>query len=112
MRIREIQTIEVDTLQQALEIIAQVQPKEIIYPDDQKPLEHYQNISAYRSKWDYQHERAYERLCQHFGTKSLHAFGCETLKSAICASGALIAYLNHTLKSSLVHDRLSLLLNA
>ncbi|MDC3180965.1 DNA mismatch repair protein MutS [Gammaproteobacteria bacterium] len=96
-------TIEVKSIHQALEVIQQIQPKEIVYPEEQQPLNYPQNIHQLRSKWDFKYERAYERLCEHFKTQDLRAFGCENLKGAICAAGGLLAYLNHTAQTNLPH---------
>ncbi|HZQ37893.1 MAG TPA: DNA mismatch repair protein MutS, partial [Dehalococcoidia bacterium] len=38
-------------------------------------------------------ESAHARLCQHFGTPTLVAFGCEGQQMAVAAAGAIVAYL-------------------
>lgn len=93
----------VNSLNHAVEILQQIQPKELLCPEDQQPPEVLNSIGTYRSKWDFHYDRAYERLCQHFGTQSLHAFGCEDMPQAISAAGALLAYLQFTLKTNLAH---------
>ncbi len=97
------QTVEVKTIAQANEIIQQIQPKEIIYPEDQKIDDSYLNIARPRSKWDFKYDRSYERLCEHFNAKDLRAFGCDDLKSAVTAAGGLLAYMSHTAQTQLSH---------
>ena len=53
--------------------------------------------------WTYSHGEAYRHLTDHFKTHSLEGFGCEHLKNAISAAGALIRYLRDTQKSALQH---------
>jgi DNA mismatch repair protein MutS len=53
--------------------------------------------------WTYSHGEAYRNLTDHFKTHSMEGFGCEHLKSAISAAGALIRYLRDTQKSALQH---------
>ncbi|RPI40564.1 MAG: DNA mismatch repair protein MutS, partial [Betaproteobacteria bacterium] len=42
-------------------------------------------------------------LCRQFGTTSLHAFGCEGMRAAIAAAGALLTYARSTQLSALAH---------
>ena len=42
-------------------------------------------------------------LCRHFGTSSLHAFGCEDMSAAITAAATLLDYARTTQLSSLAH---------
>ena len=53
--------------------------------------------------WTFSHGEAYRQLTDHFKTHSLEGFGCEHLKNAVGAAGALIRYLRDTQKSSLQH---------
>lgn len=46
---------------------------------------------------------ARQRLLDHFRTRSLDGFGCENLKNAIGAAGALLWYVHDTQKRDLVH---------
>lgn len=52
-------------------------------------------------------EGSYLRLCRHFGTASLTAYGCEHLSLAIRAAGAILAYLERT-NPTLIHLIVSL----
>ena len=53
--------------------------------------------------WTFSYAEAYRRLLDHFKTGSLEGFGCEDLKLAVPAAGALIRYLQDTQKSTLEH---------
>lgn len=53
--------------------------------------------------WTYSHGEAYRNLTDHFKTHSLEGFGCEHLKNAVSAAGALIRYLYDTQKSAVQH---------
>ena len=55
--------------------------------------------------WHFEASAARQRLCEHFGTKDLHGFGCEELELAICAAGALMQYARDTQRSELPHIR-------
>ena len=53
--------------------------------------------------WSFSHGHAYPLLLEHFKTHSLEGFGCDHLRKAVCAAGALIQYLQDTQKSTLDH---------
>jgi len=53
--------------------------------------------------WTFSHGEAYRKLLEHFKTGSLEGFGCENLRYAVSAAGALIHYLHETQKSALSH---------
>lgn len=50
-------------------------------------------------------QKAELRLLRHFSVTTLTSFGCEKMKLAIPAAGALISYLEETQKNSLAHIR-------
>ena len=59
-------------------------------------------------EWVFEYEIAYNALKDQFHTVSLDGFGCEGLKLAIPAAGAIIHYIKETQKSALEHiNRLS-----
>ena len=59
-------------------------------------------------EWVFEYDIAYSALKNQFHTISLDGFGCEGLKLAIPAAGAIIHYINETQKSVLEHiNRLS-----
>ncbi len=53
--------------------------------------------------WTYSFNQAYRILTEQFKTQTLEGFGCEDLKSSICAAGSLIQFLQETQKGSLQH---------
>lgn len=54
---------------------------------------------------DFQYQKSYRNLTEHFQTLSLNAFGCEDQPAAVTAAGAILAYLQDTQKNSLLHLR-------
>lgn len=53
--------------------------------------------------WCFVYERSKNRLLSHFGVQSLKGFGIDHLSLAICASGAILNYLEMTSHSRLGH---------
>ena len=53
--------------------------------------------------WIFQDDFAYERLTQHFKTRSLQGFGVDHLRDGIVASGAVLHYLSETQHTRLQH---------
>jgi DNA mismatch repair protein MutS len=56
-----------------------------------------------RDDWRFDHEGAYRRLIQHFGTSSLEGFGCEGDVLAVTAAGVVLEYLYETQRAALPH---------
>lgn len=80
-------------------LIQSFQPKEILYERSQH--EFFSNLFAnfYLYKlddWYFNYETAYEKLKTHFQVDSLKGFGINELKTAICACGAILHYLDIT----------------
>lgn len=82
-------------------------PSEIIYC--KKYRDRYEKIfkSDYSSfsleEWIFSHDYGYEKLTNHFGTKSLKGFGIEQLGHAITAAGAVLFYLEETEHKQISH---------
>jgi len=55
--------------------------------------------------WYFEFSTAHRQLCEHFSTNDLHGFGCEDLKTGICAAGALLQYVRNTQRCQLPHIR-------
>ena len=53
--------------------------------------------------WSFDFSAAYEKLVAHFKTKNLKGFGCEEMRTGICAAGALLKYLENTQKAKIPH---------
>ncbi|MFO7666261.1 MAG: DNA mismatch repair protein MutS [Desulfobacterales bacterium] len=51
----------------------------------------------------FDHKRCRERLLALFKTMSLEGFGCEDMRSGVCAAGALVHYLRETQKQDVGH---------
>ena len=81
-------------LDKILHIVDTFDPSEIIYQrrtDIPKKLK--EKNSFQLEDWAYQYPFAYEKLNNHFKTKSLKGFGIEEYRLAIIAAGAIFAYL-------------------
>lgn len=83
-------------------------PKEILVPEDQIPLwsglkRRTDVLLTPRPAQDFQWGRAEERLLSHFQVVSLEGYGCQGLKAAVGAAGAVLAYFYATQKSQLQH---------
>ncbi|NIP99051.1 MAG: DNA mismatch repair protein MutS, partial [Nitrospinaceae bacterium] len=91
--------------------LEKLSPKEILVPETAAggngrshplPDEHDWFVHP-REDWTFSHAEAYRTLVEHFKTHSLEGFGCEDLRYAVSAGGALIRYLRDTQKSALKH---------
>jgi len=60
------------------------------------------HVTPYDARF-FQDEQARARLLTHFEVASLEGFGCAHLPLAICAAGALLAYIEETQKGVLAH---------
>ncbi|GJL79947.1 MAG: DNA mismatch repair protein MutS [Nitrospinaceae bacterium] len=91
--------------------LEKIDPREILVPESRAgetngsmPWSGNENIYAHSGEdWTFSFGEAYRKLLEHFKTGSLEGFGCEHLKLAISAAGALIHYLHETQKSALQH---------
>jgi DNA mismatch repair protein MutS len=53
--------------------------------------------------WHFEHDSAHRLLCQQFATRDLSGFGCEGLREATAAAGALLHYVQETQRGTLPH---------
>ncbi|MFQ5449179.1 MAG: DNA mismatch repair protein MutS [Nitrospinaceae bacterium] len=91
--------------------LEKIDPKEILVPESfsqehggkEPPWNPGQYYLHSLEDWIFSQGEAYRQLLDHFKTRSLEGFGCEDLKYAVSAAGALIHYLHTTQKSSLRH---------
>ncbi len=94
---------------QTIDELARLQPGEIITNDAlllQESFAKRLQSSYYTqcfSDWAFALDTAQKRLTSHFKVASLEGFGCESMRYAISAAGALLAYLEETQKNALVH---------
>ncbi|MCW7074304.1 MAG: DNA mismatch repair protein MutS [Candidatus Methanospirare jalkutatii] len=87
--------------------IERLKPAEILIPQS---LEHAfiedvaKNVAITRyDDFYFDYDEAYSRILKFYGVISLEGFGCEGMKAAISAAGALISYLIDTQKRVLTH---------
>jgi len=91
--------------------LEKIDPKEILTPESNAkdtngntPWSANGNTYLHECEdWTFSHGEAYRKLLEHFKTGSLEGFGCENLRYAVSAAGALIHYLHETQKSALSH---------
>ncbi len=92
-----------------LDELSRLSPNEIILP--QTPNINSEQLSLLRSDYyvhpysdrEYASNTAHKNLTKHFNVVSLTGFGINGNETAICAAGALMAYLGETQKNSLEH---------
>jgi DNA mismatch repair protein MutS len=87
--------------------LGKLSPSETIISENLKGnsiiLDYLDNIastSVYHD-WAYDLRTAYQKLTNYFSVHSLDGFGCESLKCAISAAGALLEYITQTQKDAL-----------
>lgn len=91
-------------LEKILHIINTFDPSEIILQRAAEVPAALKNRNTFKLEdWAYQYDYAYEKLTQHFKTKSLKGFGIDDQKLAIIASGAIFAYLVEDTHHSLLN---------
>lgn len=86
--------------------LSRFEPKEIVFPLSLKDDIRYSEIlkDFYASpldNWAFDFAEAYRALLTHFRVSSLEGYGCDGMTAAISAAGALIMYIEHTLKESI-----------
>ncbi|MEW6410164.1 MAG: DNA mismatch repair protein MutS, partial [Nitrospirota bacterium] len=87
--------------------LVRINPAEIIHPEGYEPLL-LKGINATLNpynEWIFDYSYAYDLLREHFKVNSLDGYGCEELKPAIRAAGALLHYLKETQKRSIDNIR-------
>ena len=78
-------------LEKLLHIVNTFDPSEIILQRSTEVPAVLKNRNTFKLEdWAYQYDYAYEKLTQHFKTKSLKGFGIDDQKLAIVASGAIL----------------------
>lgn len=93
-----------------LDELARLEPSEVLLREDDaalSPGNDYGWAVTLRPYWQFNSDEARRQLCQHFGTQSLEGMGWNDLDDApaIGAAGAVLAYLQETQRTSLVHLR-------
>ena len=94
-----------DALEAELE---RLRPAELLAPDGAQPIikltaAGQERPWRLRAPWHFELSSATTSLTEQFGTRDLAGFGCADKPLAICAAGALLAYVRETQKSALPH---------
>ncbi len=99
--------------QELADHLARLRPSEILFPDDGKTTEPPFNLRSYfpsssftpRADWCFESGAALGLLYKHFEISTLAGFGFDDKQICLRAAGALLGYLQDTLKTSLTHLR-------
>ena len=94
-----------------MEEIRRVDPREMLLPDSavQDPFflplkKVLPEVSlSYLETRAFDHKKSHQRLTGHFNTITLEGFGCENMKAAVCAAGAVVHYVRENQKQKLAH---------
>jgi DNA mismatch repair protein MutS len=99
-----MRALEIPALQLGSEL-ERLQPSEILLPDDfAHPLFENPLCAVKRlPQWHFDFDAATRNLCKQFGTRDLSGFGCEGLRMAIAAAGALLEYAKTTQGTAIAH---------
>jgi DNA mismatch repair protein MutS len=93
------------------EELLRVSPSEILLPESSRNDSFLSGLTdalnekavTYLEDSKFEHKRCRERLLTLFKTMSLEGFGCEDMRSGVCAAGALVHYLRETQKQDVGH---------
>jgi len=87
--------------------LARLKPAELLVEETLAESDEFQMQPSMRSvpPWHFELDTCHRELCKQFGTKDLAGFGCEELKHATCAAGALLQYVQDTQRTALPHLR-------
>lgn len=80
-------------------------PVEIVIPEGFKKEDLLSDIPCRRTTapWNFELTSCYRLLCKQFGVSSLLGFDIEDMEEAVCAAGALLAYVKTTQNTPLEH---------
>jgi DNA mismatch repair protein MutS len=95
----------------AIEEIRRVAPSEALLSESSKNDRLFSSITrvlsdisiSYLDSKAFEHKSGHDRLTTQFKTVTLEGFGCENLKAAVCAAGAVVFYVRETQKQQLAH---------
>lgn len=88
--------------------LARLQPAELLYAEGAASafielIEAHSKACRRRPEWEFDRATANQQLTQQFAVDHLDGFGVGHLSAAICAAGAVLAYLKTTQRSALPH---------
>ncbi|MBN8503216.1 MAG: DNA mismatch repair protein MutS, partial [Burkholderiales bacterium] len=91
--------------------LARLAPAELLFARDHAALGQTEALAGLRAAqtarphWQFEPALGAHKLCEQLGVASLQGHGAESLAAAQAASGALLAYLEHTQQRALAHVR-------
>ncbi len=99
--------LQVPTIEALAGELERLRPAETLIAED-SPLPLALRLESgltHRPPWHFEPDSAARALCEQFGTRDLHGFGCADLPLAIGAAGCLLGYLRDTQRAALPHLR-------
>lgn len=107
----KVSQYDADSKHKLLDLLTRIRPVEIICNEEMFNMSTDKDISSLeflprfnkQLEFDFDYSTAKEKIKQQFAIASLQGHDFASLKMAICASGALIIYLNETQKRNLSH---------
>lgn len=87
--------------------LARLSPSELLVDETAQLPAAWKDFKGLRRlpPWQFDRETAERKLCEQFAVQDLRGFGCDRLKPAVAAAGALLEYARETQKSALPHLR-------
>lgn len=98
----ELRLIEINQEQLQTEL-QRINPAEILTPDEFALTELASTTTKRLPTWHFAADRAQQKLCQQLQTADLKSFGCEDMRVAIGAAGALLEYARTTQGGTINH---------
>jgi len=103
----DFKTATIKTEEEVLTELQRIQPSEVIVPTDnsklQSVLEGQTFIVSEYEDWVFEQDTARFTLLEHFKVKTLDGFGLKEKAAAVGAAGAVLHYLTHQLRRSVIH---------
>ena len=99
--------LEVDGEEALLAEVERLRPAELLLPEDQLFADSISSRNGVKkmAPWHYESDTALRLLTTQLKTRDLRGFGCEGMKTAIRAAGALLHYAQETQRNQLPHIR-------
>jgi len=82
--------------------LERLQPVELVVSEEMGGAPNHSGLTRL-APWHFEHDAAHRLLCQQFATRDLSGFGCEGLRDATAAAGALLHYVQETQRGTLPH---------
>ncbi|MGQ9831903.1 MAG: DNA mismatch repair protein MutS [Thermochromatium sp.] len=97
--------LEVSTLEALKGELERLKPAEILIAEDSRLASRLQRELGVtrRPAWHFDPDSGARALCEQFGTRDLHGFGCTGMRLAIGAAGCLLHYVRDTQRTALPH---------